>query len=312
MKDYRNIIFILVIAVFLLQILVMKEDSKAKDIKKPTISVSTFPLYDIAKHISQDKFELSTVLPTGVDIHNYKPTSEVIDKIKTSELFIYSGASLEPWIETITFKNKVLDVSQYVVLRELESDEFYIHEHHDEQCVHNKIDPHYWLDTNNMKKAANIITSEFIKLQPENKSLFLKNRDDYFAMLSNLDHLYTKELNNCYLDTIVVNHNAFSYLTKKYDFKLKSLSGFFPEMEVSSRDVIRVINDIRVNKVQTIFFENLVNNKDISNLAEDTNVDLDMLHSLVNITKEEADHNISYKDIMQANLAKISKALVCN
>jgi protein translocase SecG subunit len=94
MKDFRNIIFVLVIATFILQMYVLKEDAKAEvKSQKPTISLSTFALYDIAKNISQDTFELVMILPFGVDAHSFEPTPKLMTKIMGSDLVVYSGSN---------------------------------------------------------------------------------------------------------------------------------------------------------------------------------------------------------------------------
>ena len=64
--------------------------------------------------------------------------------IEKSDLVIYSGAGLEPWTQGFHFKSKVIDMSKNVKLRELKTNEFEHHEHHDAQCAHSSIDPHYW------------------------------------------------------------------------------------------------------------------------------------------------------------------------
>lgn len=53
MKDFRNVIFVLVVLVFILQMIVMKQDSKiSKENTKPIIALSTFSLYDITQHVA--------------------------------------------------------------------------------------------------------------------------------------------------------------------------------------------------------------------------------------------------------------------
>ena len=315
MKDFRNVIFILIIVVFLLQMFVMKEDAKVEQTtQKPIVALSTFSLYDIAKHISNDtnnSLEIVKILPIGVDAHSYEPTPKMMVKLEKASLVVYSGAGLEPWVHGYRFKNKSIDMSQFMNLRELESDEFDEHEHHDHQCAHNSLDPHYWLNIENMIKATNLISEELIKISPTNKEVYLKNRDSYLEMLKELDLSYKKALNSCYLDTIIVNHNAFSYLSHEYGFEVKALSGFSPETEVSPKDMIRIINEIKKHKVPIVFFENFVNNKAMTSIANETKVSIDTLQPLGNITKEESEQNLTYEKIMKINLEKISKALVC-
>jgi len=173
MRDYRKIIFLLIVALFLLQMYVMKQDEKIGNgqIQKPMVAVSTFSLYDITKHISANTLQIVNIIPFGVDPHSYEPTPKSMVNISKSKLVLFSGAGLEPWTNGFDFKNKVVDISRHIKLRELDEDEHEHHEFHDDQCEHNTIDPHYWLDFSNMAIATNLITEELIKISPSNKSL---------------------------------------------------------------------------------------------------------------------------------------------
>ncbi len=287
------------------------DKESVKNNSKKIVIVSTFVLYDIAKYISRDTFELVKIIPNGVDIHTYEPSPKIMAKLEMSDLLIYSGAGLEPWLSSFNFKVRVLGIGDFIRLRTLdkESDK---HFDHNQQCSHSEVDPHFWLDIENMKRATDIITYELITLEPKNKELYLKNRDEYFTMLINLDNFYKKRLSSCTIDTIITNHNAFSYLSSRYNFHVKSLSGFSPENESSPKDIIRIINDVNNFKSPIVFYENFQSDKAMKSLANQTNVKIDSLHTLGNITKDEAKKNLTYNDIMLENLEKIAEALICH
>lgn len=301
--NFNNKIFMIAIATIICLIpLGAKELSK-----KPTIATSTFSLYDISKNIAADTAEVFMILPFGVDAHSYEPTPKEMIKISKSNLVIYNGASLEPWIDGFEFKNKTLNMSLHVELRELGEDENHHHHGHNDSSV----DPHYWLNPQNMITATQIITQELIALFPQNKEIYIKNRDNYVAMLKALDEKYKKSLSTCKLDTIIVNHNAFSYLADRYGFHVEALSGISPEAEPSAKNMMRLIKHVKEHKVSTIFFESFVNDKAIKSIASEAKVACDVLQPLGNITADEAKQKLSYEDIMKINLEKISKALEC-
>ncbi len=317
MKDFRNVIFILVVVLFLLQMFVMQQDAKnelqteSNVTSKPMVSLSTFSLYDIAKHVAGESVELVMILPLGVDAHSFEPTPTLMSKIYKSALVVYSGAGLEPWIDGFEFKNRVVDMSEYVKLRELQTDEQEGHSHHDHQCAHSKIDPHYWLDVQNMILSTEIITEELIKILPQNRDEYIKNKNGYIVMLKDLHIEYRDRLASCRADTIIVNHNAFSYISHKYGFHVEALSGFAPEAQPSAKNMARLIDHINEHKVSTIFFESFVSDKAIQSIASDTGIKVDVLQPLGNITADEAAQNLTYENIMKINLRKIAKALEC-
>ncbi|MCD6190467.1 MAG: zinc ABC transporter substrate-binding protein [Sulfurimonas sp.] len=310
MRDFRKVIFLLIVALFLLEMFVAKQDEKVK-VQKPMVAVSTFSLYDITKHISGDTLEIINIIPFGVDPHAYEPTPKSMADIVKSKLVLYSGAGLEPWTDGFEFKNRVIDISKYMSLRELNSNEHEQHDFHDSQCAHSKIDPHYWLDFSNMATATNLITKELIKISPSNELLYLTNRDNYLKMLQKLDADYQKALTGCNLDTIIVNHNAVGYLAKRYGFHVESLSGFSPEAEPSAKNMARLISHVREHSVPTVFFETFVSDRAIKSIAEEAKVSVDVLQPLGNITADEAKAKLTYERMMYINLEKISKALMC-
>ena len=307
MKNLKTIISILIVVVFMALMINIKQESQ-KDIKssKAMISLSTFSLYDIAKHIAGDSVELVMILPFGVDPHSFEPTPKLMAKILKSDLVVYSGAGLEPWTEGFDFQGRVIDMSSYVKLRE-------VGEHHNHSGHHHNthFDPHYWLDINNMILATNIITDELIQISPENKDLYMKNKDKYILELQQLDDEYKKKLSICKGDTIILNHNAFSYMANNYGFHVKSLSGLSPEAQPSAKKMVELIKEINKEKIPVVFFESFANAKAIKSVANEANITVDVLHPLANITADEAKENLTYKDIMKQNLKAISKALRC-
>lgn len=308
--NLKNTIYIIIILASFIKIIFFPDDFSSEEEKsKPSVVLSTFSLYDSAKHIAKDTLDLSMILPFGADAHSFELTPKIMSKIENSSLFIFSGASLEPWISRIPSKNSI-DMSKHVKLIVLKSENSCgakNHEGHSHGA--NQIDPHYWLDLKNMISITNVLADEFTKILPENKELFQKNADKYSSILSTLDEKYKKQFSSCKKDTIVVNHNAFSYLSENYGFNVKSLSGLSPQMIPSPKNIKHIHQVIKENNITTIFFESFVSDKVIKSIANDLNIKVDVLQPLGNITKNEIGK--SYMEIMDTNIQKITKALEC-
>ena len=308
--NLKNTIFFAIIILFIFQMLVTKQDTQlAEQNDKPTIALSTFSLFDIAKNITGDTANIFMILPFGVNAHSYEPTPKQMVQIYKSDLVVYSGAGLEPWIDGYDFKNKTIDMSLHVKLRNLSK---HSHDEHHHNKNSSNVDPHYWLDITNMIIATEYISYELIKMYPENKELYTNNKNTYINMLRKLDKNYKEKLSTCKLNTIVVNHNAFSYIANNYDFEVEALSGLSPEAEPSAKSMASLIEHIKEFNLKTIFFESFVSDKAIKSIATEAKVDVEVLQPLGNITADEAKQNLSYEDIMKSNLAKLSKALECH
>lgn len=308
--NLKNTIFIIIIIASLVKIIFFPDDLSVENEKsKPSVVLSTFSLYDSAKYIAQDTLDLSMVLPFGADAHSFELTPKIMSKIEDSSLFIFSGASLEPWIARIPSKNSI-DMSKHVKLITLEGEHSCGGDTH-ESHSHNisPSDPHYWLDLKNMISVSKVLADEFTKILPENKELFQKNAQKYSDKLSKLDEKYKKQLSSCKKDTIVVNHNAFSYLSSNYSFNIESLSGLSPQIMPSPKNIKKIHEAIKEHNITTIFFESFVSDKIIKSIANDLGLKVNVLQPLGNITKDEIGK--SYMDIMDTNMQKIAKALEC-
>ena len=310
MKNFKIVSLLLIILFVILEVFVFNTKAVSKD-TKPIISVSSFSLYDITKHIAGDSVEIVNLLPFGVDAHSFEPTPKLMAALEKSSLVIYSGAGLEPWTKGFTFKSKVIDMSKNVTLRELGKNEHNLHAHHDAQCAHSSVDPHYWLDFKNMKIAVSIVTQELSKILPEEKEFYKKREAEYIEMLSDLDQDYEDSLHSCRYDTIITNHNAFSYLASRYSFHVEALSGLSPDTEPSAKEIRRIMEHIREEGVSVIFFESFVSDRVMKSIAKDLSVHVDVLQPLGNITADEAQKHLSYEKIMRSNLLKLHKALEC-
>ena len=304
MKNLKNILAILFITLLIVFVSI-SSTKKISQSKKIIVGTTTFALYDVTKHISGNTVQVVNILPFGVDPHSFEPTPQLMVSVEKSALILYSGAGLEPWIQNFNFKDKAINLSKYVHLRKLK------HEEEAEHHSHNAIDPHYWLDFDNMKKISMVITDRLIKLLPENKTIYIQNRDKYIKMLEKLNVAYQTQLSECKNDTVVVSHNALGYIADKYGFHVESLTGLSPEAQSSAQDVNRIFRDIKQHGIDTIFFENFVNDKLIKSIAHDAGISFDLFEPLGNITADEAKSGETYEDIMFKNLKKLAKALQC-
>ena len=310
MKDFKSVVLILgVIVTFVTVYLSTQTQNVQHKSTKPIVATSSYALYDIVTHIAKQKVSIVNILPFGVDAHSFEPTPRLMASLEKSSLVFYSGAGLEPWIDGFVFKAKAINMSKYVKLRKLNHAD---HHHHTEgEHLHN-VDPHYWLDFENMKKATKIVLDALVALDSVNKVFYERNAQKYIAMLENLDKSYTNGLKSCKKDVIITNHNAFSYLASRYGFHVEALSGLSPEAQPSAKQIQKLMQHIKEYGLHTIFFESFVSDRVIKAIATDSNVSVDTLQPLGNITKDEYQKGMDYEKIMQQNLVKLQKALECH
>jgi zinc transport system substrate-binding protein len=291
-----------------------------EDTNKTTVIVSNFALYDIVNSLAKDKVKLSMVLPFGTDIHHFEPSAKTIITIGKSDLFLYNGASLEPWL-TIIPQDIIegihsLGMSNYVHLEHQK--DTHNHNTHSNQNKHDHeehtttaVDPHYWLDIDNMITQTKIIEKELIKLLPHNDAHIKSHAQEYRSQLEKLRNSYKNKLLTCKHNTIIMNHNAFGYIANDYNFEIASISNLSPDAQPSAKVLIELSNIIKEKNIKTIFFESFVSNKLIQTIAKETNATVKSVHTLANITPSQVKNNENYISLMYENLDLLTNALEC-
>ncbi len=302
-----SILLVLLLGAFVSYRFIISQKQEVAQIKnaKPLIALSTYALYDVAKNVAGESMDCFCILPYGVDVHNFEPTPKIMAKVHDAKLVVYSGAGLQPWAHTFEDQKNGLDMSRYMKLLDASATQEDEH-HHDSDY-----DPHYWFDVDNMIIAANILKEKFIKISPQNQNMYEENTENYIAKLHELDRLYKEKLSACKVDTIVVEHNAFSYLATKYNFNVESISGLSPDAEPSAKVMGSIISSVKTKNINTIFFESFASDKVIKAIATDAHVKVNVLDPLANITKTESENGSSYYSLMLDNLGKIAKAREC-
>ena len=140
------------------------------------IVASFYPIYEFVKMVGGNNINITTLIPIGVEPHNFEPTIQQIQNAESADLIIYNGAGLEKWIGKIDSKSKV-DASQglnFLKGNDSESAGTY--------------DPHVWLDPVLAEKEVENIRDALVKVDPANSQYYQSNANKFIAELNNLDN----------------------------------------------------------------------------------------------------------------------------
>ena len=285
-----------------------------------TVTTTIYPLYSIAKEVGGDKIKLQNLIPFGVEAHGFDPTPADMAKLSKSDIFITSSDEMEPWkdkiVKSLKIEQKVFDMSEHVKLRTIQEENDEHHENkkgdkHKHEHEHGEIDPHYWVSLNNYILMTETITKLFIEKDSTNKDFYIQNSNNYLAKVKALKEKYDLSMATCTNKKILVNHDAFGYFADDYEVKQYSISGMSPEDKPSAKQISELINLVKNEKINTVFFEEFASPKVAQTIAKASNVKIDALRPAENISKEENKNGYGYLQIMEENLEKLKFAMDC-
>jgi zinc transport system substrate-binding protein len=79
------------------------------------------------------------------------------------------------------------------------------------------VDLHIWLDPILMQKMAKIISKEVCEIDPDNATYYEANLANVLDILDKIDKKYQEELQGFEFRTMLVDHDAYLYLAKRYE-----------------------------------------------------------------------------------------------
>ena len=291
--------------------------SGAAEDGKPGVVASFYPLFFLASEIGGDRVNVSNLVPTGVEPHDWTPKSRDLARISRADLFLHSGAGFEGWTDELLdgieadSGVRIVEASEGIALIPLDEEEAdeHGHEHGDERHGHEGVDPHIWVSPRSMLRMAENVRDALIAADPANAAAYEANHEALAGRLRALDEAYERELADLPRRDIVVSHRAFAYLCRDYGLNQIAVMGLSPEAEPKAQDLKRIVEFVRERGIRYIFFEELVSDRLARTLASEAGAETLVLNPVEGLTPEQEANGDDYVTIMEMNLQNLKKAL---
>lgn len=283
--------------------------NKASKVK---VVASFYPIYDFVQKIGGDRVEVSSIIPPGVEPHDWEPTIQQRLKAESSDMIVYNGAGFEKWIEEIDAKFRV-DTSEGLELLEGSSEGG---DHQTSASGHTDLnenaDPHIWLDPILAKYQIEKIRDGLIKIDPANTNYYNGTAKKFIAELDSLDAFIRSELSNCDKIDFIAFHNAFTYFSNRYGLNQHSVYGVSPEGDILPQRLQEIIKLSRELNIDTIYAEDLIDPRLVNVIAtEIPNGKVLILSPIEGIDEEEQKAGKGYIDKMRQNIENLKVGLRC-
>lgn len=233
------------------------------------LAVESF-LADIAQNVAGDRLKVDILIPLGVDPHAYQPTPQDVVRIAESQVLIVNGAHFEEWLnktlENAGGQRQLIEASNGLVSRTPTASEILDPDHIG--------DPHFWLDPLNVIKYVENIRDGLSLADPDGKSVYSKNADQYISRLKELDQWITSQVGSIPQANrqLVTNHESFGYFADHYGFRITGtvIPSTSSEAAPSARQMAALIDQIKQSGAKAIFIETGANPQLAQQIAQET------------------------------------------
>jgi zinc transport system substrate-binding protein len=281
---------------------------------KITVYTSFFVMYDFASKIGGEKVNVINMVPSGMEPHDWEPSPKDIAGLAEADLFIYSGAGMEGWVEkvldAVSNKNLIaVETSKGIALQESAHSHGHGEEETEDGHPEDGYDPHVWLNPMNAKIQMKAIKDALVLADAENSDYYEKNYNYYAEKLDELDRKFKEAAKGFSRKEIVVSHAAYGYLCNAYGLEQFALENVTGNSEPTAAKMKEIIDFIRAHDIKVIFYDSLSSSKVVDAVARETGIRTAVLSAIEGLTEEDLKAGKDYFSIMEENLKALSEAL---
>jgi zinc transport system substrate-binding protein len=264
-----------------------------------------YPVAYAAERVGGGRVQVTNLTPAGAEPHDLELTPKQIDAVLDADVVFDLGHRFQPAVEkaaeerdgpTVTLLDRLPIHAGSKTVAEGDP---------------SALDPHVWLDPVLMQAIVQQVRTALTKADPEGRTVYARNADTFEHQLQALDQRYRTGLAKCAIHDIVTSHEAFGYLAKRYGLRQQGVAGLSPDAEPDAKRIAQLTDLVKRDHIKVVFTETLVSPRIADTLAREAGVRTDVLDPLEGLTDSAIAQGANYVTVMNANLAKLRKALDC-
>jgi manganese transport system substrate-binding protein len=222
--------------------------------KKVVLATFTV-LADMARNVAGDKAIIESITKPGAEIHGYQVTPSDLTRGQKANLILENGLNLERWADR--FYNSLPKVPHITLSDGFKPIDIA------EDAYKGKPNPHAWMSPKNAVIYVENIRKSLGKLDPPNAATYDRNAKTYSEQIRSIDRKLKTAIAAVPPDKryIVSCEGAFSYIARDYGLKEVYLWPVNAEQQSTPKQVEKVIDLVKANKIPTVFCESTVSDK---------------------------------------------------
>lgn len=229
------------------------------------VILTTFTvLADMAQNVAGDKAIVESITKPGSEIHGYEPTPSDLARGQGADLILDNGLNLERWADR--FYNSFPKVQHSTLSDGIKPVDIA------EDSYRSKPNPHAWMSPQNAIIYVENIRKALVNLDPANSKTYNQNAATYSEQIKELDLKLKTAIGTIPPEKryMVSCEGAFSYITRDYGLKEVYIWPVNAEQLATPKQVEKVINTVKENKIPAVFCESTVSDKAQRQVAKET------------------------------------------
>lgn len=211
---------------------------------------------DLVRAVGGARVAVDTLVGPDGDAHTFSPAPADARKVAQADIVFVNGLGLEGWLDrlvrTATVHAPIVVVSRGVAAT--------------------PGDPHAWQAVPNVEIYVVNIRDALDRADPAGKAAYDQAAARYLATLAALDRDIRAAIATIPPGRrkVITTHDAFGYYQRAYGLRFIAPEGVSTEAEASPRDVARIIDQVKAERIPAVFLENISDNRLTEQIARET------------------------------------------
>jgi len=270
---------------------------------------------DVVANVGGEYIDLTVLIPQGQDPHGYEPVARDLAAVEGADVIFVNGLGLEEallgTVESAA-SGPIVPISAGIEPLAFGGSEA---DHGDGEHAHT-LDPHFWLDPNNVIVWANNAADVLSAADPAHADAYRTNADAYIAQLEALDADIRAAVEGIPPANrkLITDHETFGYFADEYGFEQIGtvVPGTSTTAEPSAADLAALVDLIRAEDVPAIFVGTSASGRlhDLSRtVADEVGRDIQILPLYTGSLDAPGTPGDTYLGMMRFNIQQIAAGL---
>ena len=241
------------------------------------VSVSIKPIHSIVTLLTEDVTVPDLLINDNQSAHHFFMRPSHARKITNSDLVVLVDKNFEKGFQKIisNLDNRKIfyfsDASKRIINSK--------HDEHDEEILN----PHLWLDRENVVNFAKILSHKLMEIDPVNKKQLQKNLDLFLKKFSEVSRI---NLSNKDKKIVILQSNSAEYFLNDNNIKHFQIISNNHEGHISMKKYNETITLSEDNKIACVVVDDKSNSDVLKNLAKELNTQLVFVDIVSHDTKD--------------------------